>query len=92
MVSLNSGSLLPGKYEVTISLTQGDKVMERGTKFRIGGGEMANAAIGEKQAVGTPKEVNLETGSSSTANEFIATRRQPLAITALPSGSAVRPS
>ena len=91
VASLNAGSLPPGKYDVTLTLTQGDKLMERGTTFRIPGRELASASTTGKPA-GITAEANTEIASTQTDSEVIATRRQPLAITVLPSGLVAKPS
>jgi VWFA-related protein len=92
MASLNASSLPPGDYEVTLSLTQGVKLIERGTRFRIAGSELAKGDIGEKLPGEASTDLNAEIGPSLGATEVLPTRRQQLAITSLPSGSAVRPS
>jgi len=92
LASLRTSSLPAGNYEVMLSLSQGEKVMEREARFSIAGPELANAAAGTAEPVGRSKELTATADSGAEPAEILPIRRQPLAITSLPSNSAIRPS
>jgi VWFA-related protein len=91
LASLKTSSLPPGNYDVMLSLTQGGKIMERQSRFIIGGPLLANAALGTTEAVETSKEAIDIADSTPGGAEITPTKRQPLVITSLPPDSVVRP-
>jgi len=90
LASLKTSSLPTGKYDVRISLAQGERVMEREGSFSIPGPALANAATGKPEPVEESKETiaDLVPGEGSIA----VMKRQPLVITALPTDAVTRPS
>jgi len=92
LASLKASSLPGGKYNVTVSLTQSGKVMEREASFSIAGPGSGNAATGKMEPVEQSKEAALAADSDVGEAEIKPTGRQPLAITALPQDSVIRPA
>lgn len=92
LASLKASSLPGGKYNITLSLTQSGKVMEREASFSIGRPGLANAATGKTELVVPSKEAAIALDSDAGEAEIKPTGRQPLAITALPQDSIIRPS
>jgi VWFA-related protein len=92
LASLKASSLPGGKYNITLSLTQSGKVMEREASFSIAGPGLANAATGKTEPVEQSKEAAMAADSDVGEAEIKPTERQPLAITSLPQDSVMRPS
>jgi hypothetical protein len=90
LASLKTGSLPAGNYEVRVSLTQGERVMEREGGFGIPGPALASAAMG-KPRTGAPSGEALADADLGEAAIAI-TKRQPLVITALPADAVTHPS
>ena len=90
VASLKTSSMPPGNYDVTVSLTQDGKIVERQLSFRIPGAELAEATPPKTQPGEAIKPSDSVADSNSAAPEIATIRRQPLVITALP--SAARPS
>jgi len=89
---LKTSSLPGGNYEVTVSLMQNGKIIERQTRFKIPGPDLASVAAVKEPLAAADKANETVTDSDSGAPEIATIRRQPLMITALPSGEAARPS
>ncbi|HSS96601.1 MAG TPA: hypothetical protein VLK33_06220, partial [Terriglobales bacterium] len=92
VASLKTSSLPAGNYDVTVSLTQRGKIIERQASFRIPGPELAVATPAKEPLAAANKENENVTDSDSSVPDIATIRRQPLVITALPSSSASRPS
>lgn len=87
---MKTSSLAPGNYQVTETLTQGDKISERSATFTIGGPELASAP----GAIAKPDPNDVEAVSDAGLEAArIASRQTPhLEITSLPPDSVTRPS
>jgi len=92
VASLGTKSLRPGKYDLRLSLVQGEHIIERESSFSIGGAELASAALGKTEPAGPGKEALEIADSSPGGGEILPAGRQSLVITALPPGSVTRPS
>jgi len=92
LASLKTSSLGPGNYDLTLSMTQGGKIMERQASFSIAGPQLANAELGKTDPVGASKGDIAVADAGGGAGEILRMRRQPLVITSLPEGSVTRPS
>ena len=92
VASLKTSSMPAGNYEVTLSLTQGGKLMERQTSFTIPGLELAHAMSAEVLPVETKKAGDNVADSDLSTPEIATTRRQPLVISSLPANLAARPN
>lgn len=92
LASLKTSSLPAGNYDVTLTMTQGGKIMERQASFNIAGPQLANAELGKTEPVGAAKEAITVADASGSGGEILTMRRQPLVITSLPEGSVTRPS
>ncbi|MGO9085164.1 MAG: VWA domain-containing protein [Terriglobales bacterium] len=92
LASLRTSSLPAGSYSVMLSLTQGEKVMEREASFSIGGPVLANAATGKPSPMQQSQESAMMADSGLGETEINPAARPPLVITSLPQGSVTRPS
>ena len=90
LAAMRTSSLAPGNYQVTETLTQGDKISERTMSFNIGGPELASAP----GAIAKPDPKDVEAVSDASLEEGrIASHQTPhLEITSLPADSVTRPS
>jgi len=89
--SLRTSSLPAGNYSIMLSLTQGEKVMEREANFSVAGPALANAATGKPELVEKSTEAAMMAEPLGDA-EIKPKERQPLVITSLPQDSVTRPS
>jgi len=93
IASLRTDSLPAGNYDVIVSLTQGGKITERETRFSISGPELASVAPAKTEPAGQSIAADSSVAASELgAAEIAPARRQPLAITSLPTDSVTRPS
>ena len=92
VASLRTDSLTAGSYDVILSLTQGGKITERETRFSISGPELASVAPAKTEEAGQSTAAVSLADSESGVSEIATARRQPLAITSLPTDSVTRPS
>jgi VWFA-related protein len=92
IASLRTASLPAGNYDVILSLTQGGKITERETRFSISGPELATAAPPKTQPAGQSTPAVSVADSELGTAEIAHARRQPLAITSMPTDSVTRPS
>ena len=92
IASLRTDSLPAGNYDVILSLTQGGKIMERETRFSISGPELASVARAKTERAGQSTAAVSVADSELGLAEIAPARRQPLAITSLPTDSVTRPS
>lgn len=92
MASLNSGDLPAGNYAVRLSLTQGDRIVERENRFNIAGAELANAALGKTDPLTKNSDDGILADSVKGEAEINLAKRPPLVITPLPTDSVARPA
>jgi|CZKR01.1.fsa_nt_gi VWFA-related protein len=92
IASLRTDSLPAGNYDVILSLTQGGKIMERESRFSISGPELASIAPAKTEPAGQSTAAASVVDSELGVAEIAPARRQPLAITSLPTDSVTRPS
>lgn len=90
LASIKASSLPPGNYQVTETFTQGGRVSERSANFRIGGPELASAAMPAAQP--QANDVEAITDANLEAARIATHQAQHLVITALPPDAAGRPS
>lgn len=91
VASLKTDSLPAGKYDVRLSLAQGERIVERERSFSIAGPELANAA--KAGPVDLKQEaLTVSDSDSNPEEELPAAKRAPLVITSLPANSVSQPS
>ena len=90
LASIKASSLPPGNYQVTETFTHGGRVAERTASFRIGGPELASAAM--PAAEPHANDVEAITDAKLEAARIASHPAQHLMITALPPDAAGRPS
>jgi len=73
LASIQSGALPPGRYDVTATLTQGEKTTASSTSFTVDGAELASAVVPARGSVGPPSgdigsvpESKLETSGAGS--------------------------
>ena len=88
LASLRTGGLPAGNYDVRVSLSQGERIIERDRVFSIAGPQLANAALGKTAAPEDATDVADFLGGKA---DITPTKRQPLVITPLPTDSVGRP-
>lgn len=91
VASMKTGDLPAGNYDVLLSLTQGEKIIERENRFTIPGAELANAAVGKDTLRSGEDGTPIGDAVSGEAN-VAAVGRHALVITPLPKESVAQPS
>jgi VWFA-related protein len=92
VASLKAASLPAGNYDVRVSLSKGNRTMERENRFSIAGAELANAALGKGEALKPDGEATAMADAIQGEGDIPATKRPELLITSLPATSFARPT
>jgi VWFA-related protein len=92
MISIPATALPAGNYEITATLTQGEKTSERAISFRKQGPELASAATGASSAGANAGDAEPVSDANIETPGIVSHQAHALVITALPSETVTRPS